>query len=61
MSSGQYQIPLYNCTTFDPLKYLELNQDNDPVAHFGIRMITKIVKDANYINSFGLNNLTLTI
>lgn len=50
-----------NCTHFDPVKYLELHQDQDPAAHFGIRMIMKIVKDANYINTLGLNNLTLTI
>lgn len=50
-----------NCMSFDPVKYLELYQSHDPVAHFGIRMIMKIVKNANYINTLGLNNLTLTI
>ena len=50
-----------NCVSFDPTKYLELHQANDPVSHFGIRMIMTIVQDAVYVNTFGLNNLTLTI
>lgn len=50
-----------NCANFDPVKYLELHSDDDPAAHIGIRMVMKLVKDANYVNSLGLNNLTLTM
>ena len=50
-----------NCIGFDPVKYLELHQDDDPVAHIGIKMVMKLVKDANYVNSLGLNNLRLTL
>jgi putative MATE family efflux protein len=50
-----------NCAGFDPVKYLELHEDDDPVAHIGIRMVMKLVKDANYVNSLGLNNLTLSL
>ena len=50
-----------NCVSFDPTNYLELHRNNDPVSHFGIRMIMASVKDAIYVNTFGLNNLTLTI
>ena len=50
-----------NCSKFDPIKYMELHQDDDPFAHLGIRMIMKLVKDANYSNSFGLNNLLLEL
>lgn len=50
-----------NCAGFDPVKYLELHEDDDPVAHIGIRMVIKLVKDANYVNSLGLNNLTLSL
>lgn len=51
-----------NCANFDPVKYLELHEnDDDPVSHIGIRMVMKLVKDANYVNSLGLNNLTLTM
>ena len=50
-----------DCVNFDPIKYMELHQDDDPIAHIGIRTTFKIVKDAKYINSLGLNNLTLTM
>ena len=48
-----------NCVHFDPLEYLDLHKADDPFAHFGIRMVMKMVKSANYVNSLGLNNLTL--
>ena len=48
-----------NCVNFDPVRYLELHESEDPTAHVGIRMVMKMVKDANYVNSLGLNNLTL--
>ena len=51
-----------NCENFDPVKYLELHRDDDdPTEHIGIKMVMKIVKSANYVNSIGLNNLTLTM
>ena len=51
-----------NCLSFDPVEYLKLHQtEEDPAAHIGIRMIMKMVKDANYVNSLGLNNLTLVL
>ena len=50
-----------NCTNFDPINYLDLHKTDDPAAHIGIRMVTKMVKNANYVNSLGLNNLTLTL
>lgn len=50
-----------NCINFDPLQYLELHNTEDLAAHIGIRMVMKMVKDANYVNSLGLNNLTLVL
>jgi len=50
-----------NCINFDPLNYMELHSDDDPLAHIGIRMVMKMVKSANYVNSLGLNNLTLVL
>ena len=50
-----------NCIHFDPTKYLELHQTNDPAAHIGLRMVMGMVKEAGYVNSLGLNNLTLTL
>ena len=50
-----------NCVNFDPTKYLELHQSDDPVAHIGLRMVMGMVKETNYINTLGLNNLTLIL
>ena len=50
-----------NCVNFDPLEYLKLHGSDDPVAHIGIRMVMRMVKSANYVNSLGLNNLTLIL
>lgn len=51
-----------NCLSFDPVRYMELHRtEEDPTAHIGIRMVFSVVKDAKYVNSLGLNNLTLTL
>lgn len=50
-----------NCQNFDPVKYLELHRSDDPVAHIGIRMVMKLVKDVRYDSSLGLNSLILTL
>ncbi len=52
-----------NCRSFDPTKYLELHQndENDPTTHIGLKMVMKLVKEANYVNTLGLNNLTLVL
>ncbi|MBO4418847.1 MAG: ATP-binding protein [Oscillospiraceae bacterium] len=50
-----------SCVNFDPTKYLELHQFDDPAAHIGLRMVMRMVKEANYANSLGLNNLSLVI
>ena len=50
-----------NCIRFDPTNYVELYQSDDPVAHVGIRMVMRMVKEANYVNPLGLNNLTLVM
>ena len=48
-----------NCAEFNPIHYHELHRDDDPVAHIGIRTVVSSSKDAVYLNTFGLNNLTL--
>jgi hypothetical protein len=50
-----------DCQQFDPLHYLELHRDEDPCAHIGLRMVMGMVQEANYVNSLGLNHLTLTV
>ncbi|MBO4791146.1 MAG: ATP-binding protein, partial [Clostridia bacterium] len=50
-----------NCVNFDPVKYMELHRGDDPFSHIGIRMVMKTVKEADYVNSLGLNNLRLVV
>ncbi|HAE52290.1 MAG TPA: hypothetical protein DCG30_03445 [Ruminococcus sp.] len=50
-----------NCAKFDPVKYVKMQNEEDAVAHIGLRMVMKLVKEANYVNSLGLNNLTLKL
>ena len=50
-----------NCARFDPIHYLELHRHDEPMAHMGIRMVMAAAKDVSYLNTFGLNNLTLRV
>ena len=50
-----------DCVNFDPIDYIKLHSADDPTSHIGIRMVMKTVKNANYVNSLGLNNLTLEL
>ncbi len=60
--NGQRMIRIRdNCENFDPVSYLELHKSDDLSSHFGIRMVMKMVKNADYVNSLGLNNLTLVL
>ena len=50
-----------NCARFDPTHYLELHRCDDPAAHMGIRLVIAAAKEVSYLNTFGLNNLTLRV
>ena len=50
-----------NCVSFHPTQYLALHQSDDPAAHIGLRMIMGLVREAVYVNTLGLNNLTLIL
>ena len=50
-----------NCVNFDPVAYMDLHKNDDPTVHIGIRLVMKMVKEANYVCSLGLNNLTLIL
>ena len=50
-----------NCVHFDPVAYMDLHKTDDPTVHIGIRLVMKMVKEANYVCSLGLNNLTLVL
>ena len=51
-----------NCVSFDPVKYFEVHKEEEGREdHIGIRMVMSMVKKVRYVNTLGLNNLTLTI
>ena len=52
-----------NCRGFDPVNYFEMHKTtmDDPTKHIGIRMVFKMTKDVKYVNSLGLNSLTMKI
>ncbi len=50
-----------NCVHFDPVSYMDLHKADEPTDHIGIRMVMEMVKEADYVSSLGLNNLTLVI
>ena len=50
-----------NCAQFNPVHYIELHRHDDPTAHLGIRLVMAEAKNAVYLNSYGLNNLTLQL
>lgn len=48
-----------NCREFDPTKWLELHESDDPSANIGIRMICGMAKEVKYLSTMELNNLTI--
>ena len=50
-----------NCFAFDPMKYVDLHKADDPFAHMGLRMVMGGVKEADYTNPPGHNNLKLAV
>ncbi len=52
-----------NCIGFDPVKYYQMTKpdEGDPTKHIGIRMVFKMTKDVKYVNSLGLNCVTMKI
>ena len=50
-----------DCASFDPIKYIELHNNECQPDHIGLHMIMNMVDDATYLNSLGLNNLILKV
>lgn len=50
-----------DCIGFDPTNYIELHKSDNPADHIGIRIVTGMVNEINYINSLGLNNLYMSL
>ncbi|MBQ4404162.1 MAG: ATP-binding protein [Selenomonadaceae bacterium] len=50
-----------DCRPFDPKKWAEIHNPEDPAAHIGIRLVKKISTEFNYVNVLKLNNLIVKI
>ncbi len=50
-----------NCKAFDPIEWVKLHESDDPTANIGIRMVTSMAKDVNYLSTMDLNILTIRI
>ena len=49
------------CREFDPVAYAELFHPEDPLAHVGIRLVSAMSTDMEYVRSLSMNNLILTL
>ena len=50
-----------NGRPFDPVKWLELNQPDDPLKGAGIRIVVGMAKEVRYMPAMGLNNLLIIL
>lgn len=50
-----------NCKNFDIVGYMNLHKEDDSISHLGVRMVSKFITEANYINSLGFNCLTMKL
>ena len=50
-----------NCKAFDPFKWIELNQSDDPTVNMGIKLVVGMAKEVTYVSTLDLNMITLRI
>lgn len=50
-----------NCPAFNPVEYHKVKDPDDLMAGLGIKMVFKMAKDVNYVSTFKLNNLIITM
>ena len=50
-----------DCRPFDPKKWEEIHNPEDPAAHIGIRLVKSISTEFDYVNVLKLNNLIVKI
>lgn len=50
-----------NCKAFDPQKWIDIHQPDDPFANIGIRMVNSIARSFEYINTLNTNNLIIRL
>ena len=50
-----------DCVSFDPLERAKIFDPEDPAGNIGIRMVTGMAKDVQYVNAMQLNNLIIKL
>ena len=50
-----------DCRPFDPKKWMEIHNPEDPAAHIGIRLVKSISTKFDYVNVLKLNNLIIKL
>ena len=50
-----------NCRAFDPVKWIQLNESDDPTVNMGIKLVCAMAKDVTYVSTLDLNIITLRI
>ncbi len=50
-----------DCRLFDPVRYMRKYGTERDTSHFGIKLMFYMANDVKYVNTLGLNNLTITI
>lgn len=50
-----------NCLAFNPIEHFKNDDEDDPMAGIGIKMVMKLAKDVNYISTMKLNNLVIVV
>ena len=50
-----------NCRAFDPVKWIRLNESDDPTVNMGIKLVCGMAKDVTYVSTLDLNIITLRI
>ena len=50
-----------DCVSFDPLERARIFDPADPAGNVGIRMVTGMAKDVQYVNALQLNNLIIKL
>ena len=50
-----------DCRPFNPKKWVELYNPEDPFSHIGIRIVRKMATEFNYVNVLKLNNLIIKL
>lgn len=50
-----------DCRPFDPKKWADIHNPEDPTAHIGIRLVRRTATEFDYVNVLNLNNLHIKI